>query len=335
MREKIMGARTWVAALAVGAAVFAAAGAGPIITPAGTTLGFSLSHYFVDSQYYGILGVTSGPGGAIYGAGYSYGKVIKLPDTDGVTYADAITTASTPGTPTGMAYAGGNLYLGILGGGYYSVDPTTLALTPLSLSQSVSHAYGLWANPVTGHLLAGDSYGMLDIDPLTGIVTVVGPGGLDGVTVSPDGKTGYGEYGGAFIKGYDLVTPNPGTAVFTSPVIPGGPDGTGIITGGALNGDIIVNANNGDIILLDPTTGTQTVIASGGSRGDLVGPDFTNGTLLLDFAYDGLWRLAYAGGSIGGGGGGNEGVPEPATLLLLGAGLAGVAGIRRRRKNAV
>ena len=33
--------------------------------------------------------------------------------------------------------------------------------------------------------------------------------------------------------------------------------------------------------LLDPTTGIETIIASGGSRGDYVAPDITNGTLFL------------------------------------------------------
>lgn len=306
-----------------------------VITSAGSSLGFSLSKYYSDTSYYGILGVTSGPGGFIYGAGYSHGQVLKLANSDGQTYGSVLASAATPGTPTGMAYANGVLYLGILGGGYYSVNPTTLAMTPLSLSQSVSHAYGLWGNPVTGHLLAGDGYGLLDIDPVSGLVTVVGPaGGLDGVTVSTDGKTGYGEFSG-FIRGYDLVTPNPATPTFTSSFLSGGPDGTGIITGGALNGQIIVNMNDGSIVLLDPVTNMTTTIATGGTRGDLVGPDLTTGTLLLDFSFDGLWRLKYAGGSIGGGGGsGNPGVPEPSTLALLAAGLFGFAGMRARRRTS-
>jgi hypothetical protein len=68
------------------------------------------------------------------------------------------------------------------------------------------------------------------------------------------------------------------------------PDGTGVIAGGALAGDINVNDNDGTVGLIDPSTGTETIIASGGTRGDFVSPDLTNGTLFL--ASVGLERKA-------------------------------------------
>ncbi len=61
---------------------------------------------------------------------------------------------------------------------------------------------------------------------------------------------------------------------------------TGVISGGALNGDIVVNNNDGTVGLLDPTKpdgdpNQFVLIATGGTRGDFVSPDLTNGTLFL------------------------------------------------------
>jgi len=104
----------------------------------------------------------------------------------------------------------------------------------------------------------------------------------------------------------------------------------------ALNGDIVVNSNFGDVVLVDPTTLVQTVIANGGSRGDYTQAD-PNGTLLLTQT-DSVWRLSCGsecgvGGSGGGGGSGGSGggtVPEPISIALLTVGLVGI-GIARSR----
>jgi len=57
------------------------------------------------------------------------------------------------------------------------------------------------------------------------------------------------------------------------------PDGTGVISGGKLSGDIVVNNNDGTVGLIDIKTGTETIIATGGTRGDFVSTDASNGTL--------------------------------------------------------
>ena len=59
------------------------------------------------------------------------------------------------------------------------------------------------------------------------------------------------------------------------------PDGTEVISGGTFNGDVVVNNNDGTVGLIDATTGLETIIATGGTRGDFVGPDLTDGTLFL------------------------------------------------------
>jgi len=290
--------------------------------------GFSLSTFYTDpAATYGLLGAVSAPGGFAIGSGYARGQIYRFADSDGQTFASRLATVSAGGTPTGIASAGGNVYVGLLGGHYYSVDPTSLALTPLSLT-GVSATYGLWGNQTNGHLLAGSNLGLIDINPAASSFVVVGkPGGnIDGVTVSPDGTIAYIETNSNALFGYSLISPNPTTPVFSRTGLPGGPDGTGVISGGTFNGDLIVNNNDGTVGLINHVTGVETIIASGGARGDLVSPDLSNGTLFLTSS-DRTYRLACGEGCAIGS---ISPTPEPETYALLGAGLVAVW-LRRRR----
>jgi len=297
------------------------------LTPAGIADGFGLSIFYSDpAATYGLLGAVNAPGNTVIGSGYARGQLYLFNDVDGQTFGSKLATINAGGTPTGIAVAGSNVYVGLLGGQYYSVNTSTLAMTPIPL-QGVQARYGLWGNQTNGHLIASTAQGLLDINPTTATFTLVGsPGGnTDGVTVSPDGTIAYNETNSNALFGYSLTSVHPTTPVFSTSLLHA-PDGTGIVSGGNFNGQIIVNNNDGTVGLLDPVTNVETIIASGGSRGDLVSPDASNGTLFLT-QNEALYRLSCGAdcsiGSI-------TPTPEPETYALLGVGLIAVW-LRRRR----
>jgi len=221
--------------------------------------------------------------------------------------------------------AGGKVYGAQLFGGAYEQFTSTGAHTAIAGLTALDYL-GMWGDPVNGHIISSSYQGLIDINPLTGTFRMIATNpGADGVTISPDGEIVYAEAGGNILA-YSYAT---GALLTTYSGNGHSPDGTGVISGGKLSGDIVVNNNDGTVGLIDVNTGTETIIASGGNRGDFVSPDTSNGTLFLS-QYNQVWRLSCGPDCSIGGGGGGTGVPEPATLALFGLGLAAL-GLRRRR----
>ena len=159
------------------------------------------------------------------------------------------------------------------------------------------------------------------IDLTTHTVSTLVPGvAVDGITLSPDGTVIYGE-AGFHIYGWNTTT-GASTGYDSGSIY--GADGAAAAVG-ALAGDIFVNTNYGELWEID-SLGHQTLIADGGSRGDLVTIDPTNGSLLLSQT-DSILRLTLPSGSSF-----SDDVPEPASIAVLSVGLLGLGGLRRRRR---
>lgn len=212
-------------------------------------------------------------------------------DKDGQTVSAALNTVTPSGSSvTAYAHAGGQAY-GSVNGQFvqFNSDGTVNhVLTGVTAGPDL----GMAGDPGNGHILASSGSGIIDINPTAnggaGSFRVVAPGGNgDGVSVSPDGKIVYSEQGS--INGYNIAT---GALVYQSGSLLNSPDGTSVITSkNNLNGQIIVNNNNGEIDLLNPASNAVTVIATGGTRGDYVSPDTNNGSLFLDYS-DTVERLS-------------------------------------------
>lgn len=325
MTRILPAARVALALLACGASSSQAA---LTLTADGIANGFTLTTV-VSGFYggYGPLGEAMLPNGNFITGSYADAHLYIFKDVDGQTLTDAVSalpyTYQTGNPQYVMATAGGQAYGAQVAGGTFVKFANDGSTTPIPGLAGVSAYYGMWGDPTNGHLVASSNMGLIDIDPVAGSYRVVNAGVFpDGLTVSPDGKTVYAEVGGN-INSYDLTT---GAYLQTYSGNGHGPDGTGVIQGGTLDGNVIVNNNDGTVTMIDPDTGIQTLIATGGTRGDFVSADTTNGTLFLS-QYEQIARLSCGAGCVIGS------VPEPATLAMTVLGLGLVAGLARARRR--
>ena len=304
-----------------------AAQAQVVLTPAGSAL-FTLSNFATGFPTNGSSTGNIGPLGIAFN-----GSQVVVSDYPGnvrvfATDADNQTAASAPvGQNYGFANAVG---LASTGGNFYMTRQSAGDLVQINANGTfnqvivggMSAATGIIRNPNNGHLFVGafSNNTIYDVDPIAKTKTSFVNAAADGL--STDGVTLFAEVNN-HILGYSLAT---GIQTFDSGFIPGGPDGAAAGFGAALSGNIFVNTNSGTVIEVNELTLVQTVIASGGSRGDFVTVD-PNGSLLLTQS-DSIQRLTPRQGSFN--------VPEPGSVaLLVGMGVSGAGFLVRRRKSAM
>jgi hypothetical protein len=310
-----------------------------MLTPAGQAAGFALSSFatgFPVAQGVGPIGIAFPAAGGVLVGDYP-GNVRLFPtDTDGQN-AGSIPVSQNYGfaNATGMAQVSGNVYVNqasnarvvqLNGDGTFQ---RVLANIP-----GAPNLTGMTVDPANGHLFVseptttGAFNQVLDINPFTGSTRIFLSGGTftDGLAFNSDGSILYAATNSTGVTGFDART---GAVVFGPVLISGGPDGVALGTGSLL-GNLFVNTNDGRVVELNLTTLTQTNIASGGTRGDLVYVDPHDGSLLLTQT-DSVFRLTAPSG--GGFFLATAPVPEPSSLALLGIGFASVGLLRPRKKG--
>jgi DNA-binding beta-propeller fold protein YncE len=297
---------------------------------------FASGFPFDSTNNIGPLGIAFPSGGGVLVTD-SFGAMRLFPSaSDGQNASSASLTFSYgrnlfPGitNAAGLARIGNSIYMASQGNN--SLIQLNANGTPNQtlFSGLLNHPTGIVADPSNGHLFISTANGtsgtLYEVNPATGTRSIFKTGDFDGLAISQDGTKIYAA-SEDHVVGFDIAS---GNQIYTSNTIAGTPDGVALGMGN-LAGNIFVNTNDGTLVEVNLSSGAQTLIGTGGSRGDFVisAPD---GSLLLTQT-DRILRLTPPSGSgfvtplIGGG---DPVTPEPSSLALLGLGGLALLGWRR------
>lgn len=261
------------------------------------------------------------------------------------------------GTAFASSASGSPILYGITGSGntassLYTVDPLTGSTTLIGPT-GLSHLTSLDFDPTSGVLYAvqSDLYGsgdtnLVTLNTSTGAATIVGPTGaqIPDITIGSDG----------ILRGWSECSPDPTCPYYDDPIVIDKTNGAVTITlsdlGTEYTGVASESATSifvkviGDLYSVDVGTGNYTLLSNLGlslnnilenmPTGDLISGYRTGGgTQLYSIdatTYD-VTSLAYAPNVQFSALAYSVSVPEPATLALMGLGLAGIGAMRKRK----
>jgi hypothetical protein len=322
MKRFVVQALTGVVVLTVLAYHSGQARADLTLTQAGIDRGLSLSTFAINFPTTGVgpLGIAFPNSGGVLVTDYP-GNIRLFPgDTDGQNAATVPPTQNYGfANAIGLAKSGGLIYMTRQGVGDL-VQVNDNGTFNHVVATGLPAATGIITNPTNGHVFVSTlGNGLIvDVNPVNGMKTTF-KSGVSADGLSTDGTILYAAMNGNSIVGYRI---SDGMEVFNSGFIGGGPDGTAL---GAerLAGNIYANNNNGEVVEINLTTLAQTVIATGGSRGDFASVDPNDGSLLVTQS-DRIVRIQ---------GPFQTATPEPSTFILLGIGILGFLGYAWRHSS--
>jgi hypothetical protein len=231
----------------------------------------------------------------------------------------------------------------------YTIDPNTFALNLIGALGVAGDFGDLAYNPNSGiaYWAAGrgnDSLYTINLN--TGAATLVGSHGIDDLFALAYDTVTNTLYGDSTNGNFYSINPNTGASTFigSNGIYPGG------LTFNPDTGQLVLAmaGGNGSFYSIDPNTGMATLLGSPGFlndngvtwdpvKGKYIVVDWSGNLYEVD---PNNWTYTVASGLNGDswdgiidvGGGGNNTVPEPGSLALLGTGFVMLAGKFRRKK---